>query len=99
MADAPWKRTERRIARRLGGRRLGSLGRSAPDVIAGGLSVEVKHRRRLPAWLKQALSQAERGAPSGSLPLVVLHEAGSRDDVALLRLSALLRLIAHQEGS
>ncbi|HXG42344.1 MAG TPA: hypothetical protein VNL95_06420 [Dehalococcoidia bacterium] len=80
------------MARRLGGRRTGALGRSAPDVLTPSLSVEVKHRRRLPSWLKEALGQARRGAGE-RLPLVVLHEHGAREDMALLYLRDLERLL------
>ena len=87
MANANWKRTERAIAARLNGRRQGATGRRGPDVVTGWLSVEVKHRRRLPAWLKDAQRQAQSGA-GDRLPLVILHECGQRhsDDLVLMRL-------------
>ena len=60
MTDRPWKQTERAIARRLGGRRLGPTGRHGPDVTSDWLQAEVKTRKRLPVWLLDALEQAWR---------------------------------------
>jgi len=87
MTDKTWKQVERTIARRLNGRRQGATGRRGPDVLTAWLAVEVKHRKRLPAWLKDAQRQA-RTAAGDRLPLVILHEAGQRhsDDLVLIRL-------------
>ena len=90
MPDRAWKRTERKIARRLGGERLPVNGRgNQPDVESPWLAVEVKHRRRLPVWLTAAVAQAVAGAAEGHLPVVVLHEAGRRhaEDIVCLRLA------------
>jgi len=83
----PFKATERQIAKRLGGERHGHLG--GADVVAGWLSVECKHRKTLPKWLKGALEQAKGNADDGQLGLVVLHEHGARhdDDLVLLSLA------------
>lgn len=91
MPDRLWKVIERKIARRLGGRRVPVPGRAgAPDVQHEWLSVEVKLRQKLPFWLKRALRQAEAAARPGQLPLVVLHEKGSRKDLVLLSLDAFI---------
>jgi len=88
MTDKTWKQVERAIAVRLNGRRQGAVGRRGPDVLSDWLAVEVKHRRRLPQWLKTALTQARCGAGERLLAIVVLHEAGQRhaDDLVVLRL-------------
>jgi len=88
MADKVWKQTERAVARRLNGKRQGAVGRTGADVLTGWLSVEVKHRRRIPLWLKSALAQANGGA-GDRLPLVILHEAGQRhdNDLVMMRLA------------
>lgn len=93
-----WKHTERAIAKRLNGRRLGATGGATPDVITDRLAVEVKHRKALPEWLKDALAQAVHGAEEDRVPLVVLHEAGKHhaDDLVLLRLQDLERLLNQQ---
>jgi hypothetical protein len=57
------------------------------DVTHNRLSVEVKHRRKIPQWLKSAVSQAKRNAEPGKLALVVLHEHGQRSDQDLMILT------------
>ncbi|GAP05911.1 hypothetical protein ATHL_00752 [Anaerolinea thermolimosa] len=90
--NSTWKATERAIARRLGGKRVPITGRargSAPDVAHTWLSIEVKHRKRLPRWLADAIDQAVAAAVEGQLPIVILHESGQRhdNDLVLTRLS------------
>ena len=103
-----WKAVERAVARRLGGRRVPVTGRArgdAPDVEHPLLALEVKHRKELPQWLKEAMAQAEAAARDDKLPVVVLHEAGSRhsEDLVVLRLADLEELLQggslHLEGS
>jgi len=58
-ANQAWKRTERNVAALLGGRRVPVTGRQrgdTPDVAHPLLSLEVKHRREVPAWLTGALT-------------------------------------------
>lgn len=84
-----WKAAERQIARLINGQRVPVTGRAGqPDIRHPWLSVEVKHRRRLPQWLLTALAQAEQAATPGQLPLVVLHQHGERygDSLVVLRL-------------
>lgn len=72
-----WKNVERQIAARLGGERVPVTGRqrgSAPDIAHSWLSLEVKHRKSLPAWLADAMTQAQASQRGGQLPMVVLHE-------------------------
>lgn len=86
-----WKQAERAVARRIGGVRISNhaLGLRTPDCESDWLSVEVKHRKTLPAWLQDTLDQARRNAAPGKLAIAVLHQAGRRYDDALvvLRLS------------
>ncbi len=85
---ATWKHTERRIARTLGGQRIGP-GCDRADVRSDWLCVECKHRATLPAWLKEAVQQARHYATERQLPIAVLHEAGARsaEDLVVLRLA------------
>lgn len=72
-----WKAVERQIATILGGERVPITGRirgSAPDIAHEWLSIEVKHRKKLPDWLKDAMDQAQQSNPGGQLPVVILHE-------------------------
>ncbi|MCS7256455.1 MAG: hypothetical protein RMJ05_11840 [Thermomicrobium sp.] len=87
---ATWKHVERAVARRLGGQRVPVSGRAGqPDVAHPWLSIEVKHRRKLPQWLTTALEQAERAARPDQLPIVVLHQHGQRyrESLVVLRLA------------
>jgi hypothetical protein len=83
MADKPWKATEQTIAKHLKNQQIPitSRGREdAPDVAAEGLAVEVKERRQLPQWIREAGEQAKAAAKAGELPVVILHELGRRHD-------------------
>jgi len=85
-----WKDVERRIARELGGERVGILGRE--DVRHDRYSIEVKTRLELPAFLKGAYGQAQSNAAEGKVPLLVLKEKGKRFDdcLCVLRLADFL---------
>lgn len=92
MADKTWKAVERRIAKYGCGERVPVTGRqrgSAPDITwAGDLwSFEVKHRKSVPAWIHDAMDQAEKSATENT-PVVVLHENGQliEDCFCVLRL-------------
>lgn len=90
--SATWKAVERAIALLLGARRVPITGRirgSAPDAEHPTLSIEIKHRAELPAWLHDAMAQAEASSHNGRMPIVVLHEARMRyaDSFVVVRLS------------
>jgi len=90
--NTTWKNTERAIARILNGRRTGATGTATADVLTEHLAVEVKHRQEIPAWLKNAIAQAEAAA-GGRPPLVALYESGARhtDDLVIMRLETFLQ--------
>lgn len=75
-----WKDHERRIAKRLGGERVGNRGSNTEDVAHPWLSIECKARAMLPGWLTGAMRQAEINAPAGRLPVVIAHQHGDRSD-------------------
>jgi len=82
-----WKDAERRTARKLGGERVGCTGRHTPDVITDWLAVEVKHRRRLPVWIAEAVASARQHAGQDRLGIAVLHEHGKHDSLVVLSLA------------
>ena len=82
--NATWKATERRIATKLDARRVGCTGQATPDVVNDWLVVEVKHRAKLPEWIKAALLQAKRSASTSQLPIAVLHEKHKPSDQDLV---------------
>ena len=73
-----WKACERRVAELLGGQRIPITGRQrgdTPDIEHEALSIEVKSRKSLPAWLLDALNQAQAASKDGKkMPVVVLHQ-------------------------
>jgi len=93
--DRLWKATERAIAKRLQGQRVGNRGAASPDVETSWACVECKERQRLPQWLRRGLAQAEEGATDGRVGVLVLHQKGERysDAIVCLRLAALERLL------
>lgn len=82
-----WKAHERRTAALLGGKRLGATGAANPDVIAGDLCIECKHKASLPAWLTEALAKVRAQAGRDRVGVVVLHEKGKRDSLVCMALS------------
>ena len=73
-----WKVCERRIAELLSGQRIPVTGRQrgdTADIEHAALSIEVKSRKSLPAWLLKALNQAQAASKDGrKMPVVVLHQ-------------------------
>ena len=93
-----WKACERRIAQLLGGQRVPVSGRTrgdAPDVAHERLSIEIKGRKTLPAWLLDALAQARAATKDGRVPVAVLHQDGQqyRDAVVVMRLADFVELL------
>ncbi len=87
MTNPAWKRTERRVAALLGGRRVPITGRQrgdVPDVSHPLWSVEVKHRQTLPGWLCEAVEQSQAAAMPGQIPIAVIHEHGRPYAAALV---------------
>lgn len=66
-----------------------------PDIEHPALSVEVKARASFPAWLEDALKQAELSATDGKTPAVVLHQDRRRypDALVVCRLSEFAELV------
>lgn len=84
-----WKNTERKAAEMLGGQRVGNRGTNTEDVSHAWLSVECKHRKEIPTWLKMAMWQARTNAAADKLPVVILHESGQRhaDNLVVIRMA------------
>ncbi len=75
----------------LGGERVPITGRqrgATPDIEHESLSVEVKSRKSIPAWLRDALEQAQAASRDGRLPVAVIHEEGRpyRDALVVMSL-------------
>lgn len=95
-----WKQAERRIAQILGGQRVPVSGRKrgdAPDIEHPTLSIEVKSRKSIPAWMENALEQAEAASRDGKTPIEVLHQDGQRyaDALVVLRPSDFAEMLTN----
>ena len=93
-----WKSCERKVAEILGGVRVPVTGRrrgATPDVEHATLSIEVKSRKTLPAWLLDALEQARAASEDGRPPVAVLHQDRQQyaDSLCVLRLEDLAKLV------
>jgi hypothetical protein len=64
------------------------------------LSIEVKHRKKLPDWLKDAMDQAQESNPGNQLPVVILHENRMPygDSLIQMRLSDFIDYFDPKEG-
>ena len=95
MPEKAWKVDERKVAKRLNGRRVGLSGGpgslSKADVLAGRFHVEVKRRARFPgaAWYGKCALEA---AVDDRVPLLVVHVARSDIWLAVLSLSTLVEM-------
>ena len=90
MADRSWKAFERRIAKRVGGRRIPVTGeRDGADVDAGQFVYQAKLRRGLPSylrdWLRGIVAAGER---KDAMDVVIWKAPRALDDeaVVILRL-------------
>ncbi len=93
-----WKACERKIAEILGGVRVPVTGRqrgATPDVEHPVLSIEVKSRKSLPAWLLDALEQAQAASTDGRLPVAVLHQDRQQyaDALVVVKLEDFVKLV------
>ena len=93
--DKSWKAFERRIAERVGGKRIPCTGeRDGADVDAGPFVYQAKLRRGLPSylrdWLRGIVSAGERKNATG---IVIWKAPREKDDDAIV----ILRLADWQE--
>ena len=90
MPNKSWKAFERRVAKRVGGRRIPVAGeRDGADVVAGPFVYQAKLRRGMPSYLREWLRGiTAAGERSGTTGVVVWKAPGARDDdaVVVLRL-------------
>ena len=88
--DKAWKRFERAVAKRTGGKRIPVTGeKDGIDVDAGPFVYQAKLRTRLPSYLRDWLRGiTEAGERTGATGVVIWKEPGARvdDSVVVLRL-------------
>ena len=88
MADKSWKSFERRLANRLGGRRIPCTGeKDGIDVDAGPFVYQAKLRRGVPSYMRSWLRGiVEAGARKGSIGVLIWKAPNARDDDSLVLL-------------
>ena len=92
--DKNWKAFERRVAERSGGTRISVSDRKTDlDVDHAHLGIECKYRNKLPQYLKDWYSQAERGSTEDQIPVVVIGEKNSSRMYALMDFDRLAEII------
>ena len=84
--DKSWKAFERRIAKRIGGKRIPVTGeRNGADVVAGPFVYQAKLRKGVPSylrdWLRGIVAAGER---SGATGVVIWKAPNARDDDAVV---------------
>ena len=87
MPDKAWKAFERRLARRVGGRRIPVTGeRDGADVIAdGAFCYQAKLRRGLPSYLREWLRGiVAAGGRKNATGVVVWKAPREKDDEAIV---------------
>ena len=84
--DKSWKKFERRLAKRVGGRRLPNTGeKDGVDVVALPFVYQAKLRKGVPQYLREWLRGiVAAGERSGATGVVVWKAPGARDDDALV---------------
>ena len=62
--------------------------------------MEVESRRRLPAWIEDAVQQAEACAEDGQLPIAVLHQDGQPypESLVVMRLEDFSNYLGKEEN-
>ena len=96
LMDKNWKRFERRVAHRAGGRRISVADRETDlDVEHPHLGIECKYREKLSQYLKDWYKQAEDGSKDAQVPVVAIGEKNSSRIYALLDFDDLIMLLVH----
>ena len=91
MTMSNWKNFERRVAAKLGGKRIPITGRECLDIDHPFLDIECKYRKSLPAWL---FKDAWRQASSGSgIPVIAVAEYNSSNIFTITSIDTLAMLM------
>tara|TARA_Y100000310_G_scaffold329810_1_gene400333 strand:+ start:60 stop:362 length:303 start_codon:yes stop_codon:yes gene_type:complete len=91
--DKSWKRFERRVAAKSGGRRVPVADQETHlDVAHPVFGIECKYRASLPKYLKDYFAQAKEGCKEGQIPVVAMGEKYSSTVYALLNFDDLIKL-------
>lgn len=96
MPDKTWKANERRIAAKFGTTRNplsgGNSGHTRSDTLHPRLFIEIKQRKRIPFW-KDFQAAREMARKEGKMPLFVMHQTGTKDDILMMSLQDFLDIV------
>ena len=84
-----WKALERKIAKLIGGKRMGrgkDFSQELPDCLSENFVVEAKYRTKGLEFLYSMLKQAE-SYKTGKIPLGVFKNRSARDEIVIMKLS------------
>ena len=86
-----WKNFERRVAAKLGGKRIPITGRECLDIDHPFLDIECKYRKSIPAWpFKDAWRQASSGR---GIPVIAVAEYNSSNISTITSIDTLAMLM------
>ena len=99
--SSTWKALERRIAAQIGSRRTPLSGSNSAQTSSDTLHVrwyiEAKLRARIPAY-KLYMDTKRKAALEHKLPIVVLHQKNTKENIALLSFDDLAELLLAGEA-
>ncbi len=90
-----WKRHERNIAKKIGGRRVlrgADFSKSAPDIEHHYFSVECKYRKKISGFLEKGLKEAEKYSTE-KIPILVIQEKFRKRQIVVMWFDDFLRTI------
>ena len=87
-----WKNFERRVAAKLGGKRIPITGRECLDIDHPYLDIECKHRQSYPLWWENAWRQANAG---NGIPVIALGKKYSSDIKTVISIETLAMLMEY----
>jgi hypothetical protein len=97
LADKVWKARERVIAGKLGTQRVVCSGvRGEGDIISDKYHIDVKHKKKIPFYTEWKKNKKE-AATLGKIPLVIIHEKGSRMNLVIIDLDDFIKLTEKEE--
>ena len=100
MGDKSWKRAERIIAKKLGGRRVPISGIAKGfkgDVEHDLLFVEVKQGKQIPKTVYEWYKKTKEQCPKGKIPIVVMKPKNSKKNFVLIELDDLIKLMEEKK--
>ena len=87
-----WKNFERRVAAKVGGKRIPITGRECLDIDHPYLDIECKHRQTYPLWFEKAWRQANTG---NGIPVIALGKKYSNLILTVISIETLAMLMEY----